>query len=96
MSTITQIEASIETLPKQDFFVLLGWMADQHLTVLSSAEFELPELEKAMLQALNSPRHPVNDEFIASIRTGARQTPRLTNNQSLVPFPQKRPVEAPS
>ena len=76
MSTIAQIEASIETLPEQDFFALLGWMADQHLKVLSSAEFESPELEAAMLQALDSPRHPVNDELFAGIRTAARQTPR--------------------
>ena len=76
MSTIAQIEASIETLPTQDFFALLGWMADQHLKVLSSAEFESPELEEAMLRAIESPRHPVNDELFTDIRTAARQPPR--------------------
>ena len=76
MSTIAQIEASIETLPKQDFLNLLGWMADQHLRVLSSADFEAPELEQALLKSIDSPRHPVNDELFAGIRTAARQTLR--------------------
>ena len=80
MSTIARIEASIETLPPQDFFALVGWMPDHHLKVLSSAEFESPELEEAMLQARDSRGHPVNDELITGIRTALRQTPRLTDN----------------
>jgi hypothetical protein len=76
MATIPQIEASIETLPAQDFFALLGWMTDRHLTVLASAEFEAPELEEAMLAALDSPRHPLNDEFFEGIRAAGRQPPR--------------------
>ena len=76
MTTIPQIEATIETLPAQDFFTLLGWMADRHLAVLSSAEFEAPELEAAMLAALDSPRHSVDDAFFDGIRAAARQAPR--------------------
>ena len=76
MSTIAQIEASIETLPAQDFLTLLGWMEERHLKVLTSAEFEVPELEAAMLKALDGPRHPVNDALFDGIRAAARQSPR--------------------
>jgi len=68
MSAIAQIESSIQTLPQQDFFTLLGWMTERHLQVLSSATFESPELEEALLQSIDSPRHPVNDELFEGIR----------------------------
>ncbi|MBX7207471.1 MAG: hypothetical protein K1X78_04095 [Verrucomicrobiaceae bacterium] len=68
MSAIDDIESSIQTLPQQDFFTLVGWMTERHLQVLSSAEFETPELEDALLPSLDSPRHPVNNELFESIR----------------------------
>lgn len=68
MSAIADIESSIQTLPQRDFFTLLGWMTERHLQVLSSAEFESPELEDALLRSLDSPRHPVNDALFEDIR----------------------------
>lgn len=73
MSTITQIEESIETLPASEFFTLLGWMTDQHLKVLTSDGFEAPELEASLLQSIDSPRHPVNDALFDDIRALANQ-----------------------
>jgi hypothetical protein len=74
MPAISQIEASIQALPAQDFFALLGWMTERHLEVLSSGEFEAPELEAALLQSLESPRHPVDDQLFAGIRARVRET----------------------
>lgn len=48
-------------------------MAAQHLKVLSSEEYESPELEKTMLAALESPRIAVNDELFTSIREAAQK-----------------------
>ena len=76
MPAIPQIEASIETLPAQDFFTLLGWMAERHLKVLGSPEYEAAELEEAMDAALDSPRHPLNDEFFAGLRSTVQQSPQ--------------------
>ena len=47
MSTLTQIESSIQTLPSGDFLTLLGWRTDQHLKMLTTDGFESPELEAA-------------------------------------------------
>jgi len=73
MSAITAIEASIQTLSSPEFFKLLGWMADRRLEVLSAGEAEAPELEAALLQAIDSPRHPVNDALFQEIRDLARE-----------------------
>ena len=71
MPSIAQIEESIETLPAAEFFSLLGWMAERHLAVLASGEFEAPELEAELLRSLDSPRHAVNDALFDGIRAEA-------------------------
>ena len=71
MPSIAQIEESIETLPVADFFLLLGWMAERHLAVLASSEFEAPELEAELLKSLDSPRHAVDDTLFDGIRAEA-------------------------
>ena len=71
MPSVAQIEESIETLPAAEFFSLLGWMAERHLTVLASGEFEAPELEAELLKSLDSPRHAVDESFFDGIRAGA-------------------------
>ena len=71
MPSIAQIEESIETLPAAEFFSLLGWMAERHLAVLASGEFEAPELEAELLKSLDSPRHAVDGVFFDGIRTEA-------------------------
>jgi hypothetical protein len=43
-------------------------MSERHLEVLASGEFEAPELEAAMLQAIDSPRHTLSDAFFEGIR----------------------------
>ena len=76
MSAVAQIEASIQSLPAHEFFTLLGWMAERHLAVLSSGEFESAELEAALLKSIDSPRHPVTDSLFDGIRAQARETTR--------------------
>ena len=68
MSTVAQIESSIQRLPADDFFTLLGWMTERHLEVLTSGDFEAPELEASMLSAIDSPRHTLNDNFLDGVR----------------------------
>lgn len=75
MSTVAQLEASIQNLPPREFFDLADWMTQRHLQILTEDEFESPELEAAMLLALESPREPVDDTFFASVRASwPRQT----------------------
>ncbi|MES2597128.1 MAG: hypothetical protein V4662_17410 [Verrucomicrobiota bacterium] len=71
MSALEQIEASIQTLPAQDFFALAGWMTERHLQVLTETDFETPELEAALLKSLDSPRREVNEALFADIRARA-------------------------
>ena len=71
MPSVAQIEKSIETLPAAELFSLLGWMAERHLAVLASGEFEAPELEAELLKSLDSPRHAVDESFFDAIRTSA-------------------------
>jgi hypothetical protein len=73
MPTVAQIEAFIQTLPTGEFFALLGWMSERHLEVLSSGDFEAPELEAALLKAIDSPRHLVNDALFEDIRALSAQ-----------------------
>lgn len=42
MDALEQIEASIQTLPAQDFFALAGWMTEKYLQVLTETDFEPP------------------------------------------------------
>ena len=68
MPTVAQIETSIQNLPTGELFALLGWMSERHSEVLSSGDFEAPELEAALLKAIDSPRHLVNDALFEDIR----------------------------
>lgn len=69
MTTVAQIEDSIRALPLSSFLELMEWMDERHLDVLKSEDgYESPELESAMLRALDSPRRPLNDALLDSIR----------------------------
>jgi hypothetical protein len=71
MTAVDQIESSIEDLPAQDFFELIGWMAQKHLERLSSNAFESQELEAALLKCVDQPRLSLNDKLLAEIRASA-------------------------
>lgn len=68
MNTVAQLEASIQRLPAEDFFTLLDWMAERHLEVLATGDYEAPELETALLAAIDSPRHTLNAPFLDGVR----------------------------
>lgn len=70
MTTIAQIEDSIRALPPSGFYQLLDWMNDRQLEVMQDDGYESPELEAAMLKALDSPRYPLDEAFLDSIRKG--------------------------
>ena len=76
MSTVGQLEASIEHLPPGDFLDLIEWMTDRHLQLLAGEGFESAELEAAMLQGLEGPRHEMDAGFFNSIRAGWRHGSR--------------------
>ena len=71
-ATLTEIESSIQTLPVGEFLDLAAWMADRHLKVLATQEFESTELEEALLLSIDSPRHPVNDGLFDQVRARAQ------------------------
>lgn len=70
MKTIAEIEDSIRALPTQSFLELLGWMNERHLEVLREENdgYESPELEAAMLKALDGPWHVWDDALMDRIR----------------------------
>jgi hypothetical protein len=70
MTAVAQIEDSIRTLPPESFLELLGWMSERHLEVLREQNdgHESPELEAELLKALDSPRYPLDEAFLDSIR----------------------------
>lgn len=70
MTTIAEIEDSIRTLPTQSFLELLAWMNERHLEVLREENdgYESPELEAAMLKALDGPWHVWDDALMDRIR----------------------------
>lgn len=69
MTTVAQIEDSIRALPPDSFWELLDWMNDHSLDMAKSEDgYESPELEAAMLKALDSPRRPLDDTLLDSIR----------------------------
>ncbi len=70
MTTIAEIEDSIRALPASSFCELLDWMERRHDEVLQEQGYEPPELEAAMLKALDSPRYPLDEAFLDSIRKG--------------------------
>lgn len=58
MNTLQEAEESNQALPAQDL-------------VLAEPFFESPELEAALLQSLDTPRHEVNEALFAGIRSCA-------------------------
>ncbi|MDI1311257.1 hypothetical protein [Prosthecobacter sp.] len=68
MTTVAQIEDSIRALPASSFCELLDWMERRHDEVLQEQGYEPPELEAAMLKALDSPRQPINEALYEGIR----------------------------
>ena len=82
MTTIAQIEDSIRTLPASDFYHLLDWMNERQLELPQEDGYESPELEAAMLKALDSPRQPIDEAFYESIRQRWRDKKRAKANQT--------------
>jgi len=68
MTTVAEIKDSIRALPASDFHQLLDWMNERQWEVLGEDGYESPELEAAMLKALDGPRHPVDEAFFEGIR----------------------------
>jgi len=48
-------------------------MTERHLEVLSKSDFEAPELETAVLNSIDSPRHPLDDALFESVRSSSRE-----------------------
>jgi hypothetical protein len=68
MMTVAQIEDSIRDLPASSFLELLDWMNERQFELVDEDGYESPELEAAMLKALDSPRQPINEAFYEGIR----------------------------
>jgi len=82
MTTVAQIEDAIAALPADSFMELLGWMERRQVEVLGEDGYESPELEAAMLKALDSPRQPINEELYEGIRQRWRDKKRAEANQT--------------
>ena len=82
MTTVAQIENAISALPADSFMELLDWMERRHDEVLGEDGYESPELEAAMLKALDSPRQPINEELYEGIRQRWRDKKRAEANQT--------------
>ncbi len=80
MTTIAQIEDSIRALPASGFRELLDWMNERQWEVLDADGYESPELEAAMLRAVDSPRQPINEELYEGIRQRWRDKKRAEAN----------------
>lgn len=68
MTTIAEIEDSIRALPASGFMELMDWMEHRHVEVLCEQGREPPELEAAMVKALDGPWHVWNDDLKDRIR----------------------------
>lgn len=68
MTTIAQMEDSIRALPASGFYELLDWMNERQAEVLEEDGYESPELEAAMLKALDGPWHVWDDALKDRIR----------------------------
>ena len=68
MTTVAEIQDSIRTLSASDFYKLLDWMNERQWEVLGEDGYESPELEAAMLKALDGPWQPIDEAFYESIR----------------------------
>lgn len=82
MTTIAEIEDSIRALPADSFRELLDWMNERQLEILEEDGYESPELEAAMLKALDSPRQPINEALYEGIRQRWRDKKRAEANQT--------------
>jgi hypothetical protein len=82
MTTIAQIEDSIRALPASSFLELLDWMEHRHDEIVQEQGYEPPELEAAMLKALDSPRQPINEALYEGIRQRWRDKKRAQANQA--------------
>jgi len=72
MTTVAQIEDAIRELPADSFMELMDWMERRQDEVLGEDGYESPELEAAMLKALDSPRYPLDEAFLDSVRNRSR------------------------
>lgn len=82
MTTVAQIEDAIAALPADSFMELFNWMNERHDEALGEDGYESPELEAAMLKALDSPRLPINEELYEGIRQRWRDKKRAKENQT--------------
>ncbi len=82
MTTVAEIEDAISALPADSFMELLGWMEHRHDEALEADGFESPELEAAMLKALDSPLQPINEELYEGIRQRWRAKKHAGANQT--------------
>lgn len=83
MTTVAQIEDAISELPADSFMELLDWMERRHDEVVGEDAYESPELEAAMLKALDSPRQPINEELYEGIRQRWRAKKRAEGDHTL-------------
>ncbi len=82
MTTVAQIEDAISALPADSFMELMNWMERRNDEVLGEDGYESPELEAAMLKALDSPRQPINEALYEGIRQRWRDKKRAEATQT--------------
>ncbi|WP_395738951.1 hypothetical protein [Prosthecobacter sp.] len=70
MMTVAQIQDAIRALPPDNFMEFFDWMNRRYDEVIEEGGYESPELEAAMLAALDSPSYPLDDALLDSIRKG--------------------------
>ena len=75
MSTVAELEASIQSLPAGDFLKLMEWMTDRHLHVVTSDTLASAELEAEILRGLDGPQHEVTASLFDDIRAGWNTSP---------------------
>lgn len=68
MGAIKEIEDATLSLPPGQFYELMDWMCHRHLDVLSSEGPESPELERQLLEAVESEAMPADEAFFARLR----------------------------
>jgi hypothetical protein len=69
MTTVAQIEDSIQALSAKDFFQLLEWMCEKHVDDLAAGHFDSLELEAEILKGLEGPRYPVGNILYGDLRS---------------------------
>lgn len=68
MGAIKEIEDAILSLPPRQFYELMDWMRHRHLDVLSSEGLESPELERQLIEAVESEAVPADEALFAHLR----------------------------